>query len=40
MTPSNQSMKPTTSDQVIVINLATDPARGLSLSRTQRKSPY
>jgi NADH:ubiquinone oxidoreductase subunit 4 (subunit M) len=30
---SNQSMKPTAPDQMIASDLATDPARGLSLSR-------
>jgi hypothetical protein len=30
---SNQSMKPTAPDVMIVSNVATDPARGLSLSR-------
>ena len=30
---SNQSMKPTAPDEMNVSDLATDPARGLSLSR-------
>ncbi len=33
MMPSNQSMKPTAPDRTTARSFATDPARGLSLSR-------
>jgi hypothetical protein len=33
----NQPMKPTAPDQVNVSNLATNPARGLSLSRSAKR---